>query len=170
MAARAFVIIGLVTGGVTTFWSMFARCFYPTKPQFKCGAMLLLFTCLCQGLTLLALTSSGLCTDNKILGTISSSSSRISLPDTCSMAAGAKCTIASTVFWFAAALAALRAEPMERDPITTQTHDVTYTKTLGADGTEVVSENVVRGEPIPIRGGNGNLDEPLLGTLGEINV
>ena len=167
MAARAFVIIGLVTGGIVTFWSMFARCFYPTKSQFKCGAVLLLFTCLCQGLTLLALTSSGLCTDNQMLGTISS---RITFPDTCSMAAGAKCGIASVVFWFAAALAALRADPMERDQITTQSHDVTYTKTLGADGTEVVSENVVLGEPIPIRGGNDNLDEPLLGTSGEMNV
>jgi hypothetical protein len=70
--------------------------------------------------------------------------------DECVMAAGGKCSIASTVLWFLAAVAAFKVEPPKREPVTTQTQDVTYTKTTNPDGTVVVTENVVKGEPVEV--------------------
>lgn len=66
------------------------------------------------------------------------------------MGLGGKCSIASTVLWFLAAVAAFTVEPPEREPITTQTQDVTYTKTINPDGTEVVTENIIKGEPVAV--------------------
>ena len=66
------------------------------------------------------------------------------------MAVGGKCNIAATVLWFLAAIAAFKVEPPQREPITTQTQDVTYTKTTNPDGTVVVTENVVKGTPVEV--------------------
>jgi len=44
----------------------------------------------------------------------------------------------------------LKVNPAPRPPITTETHDVTYTKRTGEDGTAVVTETVVKGEPVPV--------------------
>ena len=54
------------------------------------------------------------------------------------------------VLWFVAGVAALKVNPAPRPPITTETHDVTYTKRTGEDGTAVVTETVVKGEPVPV--------------------
>ncbi len=66
------------------------------------------------------------------------------------MGPGATCTIVATILWFLAALAAIKVDPPKRSPITTETQDVTYTKTTGADGAAVVSENVVKGTPVVV--------------------
>ena len=74
----------------------------------------------------------------------------LTFPDSCTMTSGAICAIVATVLWFAAAVAALKVDPPERSPITVQTEEVTYTKTKNPDGTEVVSENVVKGTPVVV--------------------
>ena len=66
------------------------------------------------------------------------------------MGLGGKCSIVSTVLWFLAAVAAFTVEPPKREPVTIQTQDVTYTKTTNPDGTEVVTENIVKGEPVTV--------------------
>ena len=78
------------------------------------------------------------------------SSTALTFDDECVMAAGGKCSIAATILWFLAAVAAFKVEPPKREPITTQTQDVTYTKTTNQDGTVVVTENVVKGEPVQV--------------------
>lgn len=66
------------------------------------------------------------------------------------MGPSGSCTIAATIFWFLAGLACFKVQPAVRPPIATETHDVTYTKTTGADGTTLVTETVVKGEPVPV--------------------
>merc|ERR1711862_439666 len=110
------------------------------------GGGIYMFVTLCQGLILLALDSN-LCDSTALNAAFPSD--RVTFSETCSMGIGAKCTIAATV--------------------ESQTHNVTYTKITGADGTEAVAQNVVKGEPIPIRGGNETLT-PLMSSSGTINV
>lgn len=163
-SARAFSTMCLIIGGVVTFFALLAGCLYPNKGTYKAGGMAYMLCCLFSGLSLLLLDSN-LCHNNLLIGQLQQQ-----LPDTtvtfessCSMATGAKCTIAATVLWFLAAIAALKVEPPTRSPITTQTHDVTYTKTTGPDGAAVVSENVVQGEPVPFGGQAGkDVVEPLV--------
>lgn len=66
------------------------------------------------------------------------------------MATGGKCSIASTVLWFLAAVAAFKVDPPKREPVTIQTQDVTYTKTTNPDGTEIVTETVIKGEHVQV--------------------
>ncbi len=73
------------------------------------------------------------------------------------MGQGAKCAIAATVFWFAAGVAALKVEPPKRAAITQQSQDVTYTRTVGEDGTTVLEEHVVKGEAVPVSGGHADV-------------
>ena len=147
-AARAFSIIALVVSGVVTFWALLACCFYPSKKSYQIGGMIYLLCCLFQGLTLLFLDSSA-CHNNSLMAEMKDS---ISFQSSCSMAAGANCAIAGTVLFFLAAIAALKVDPPIRKPITQEPHVVTYTKTTGADGSAVVSETVVKGEPITVGG------------------
>lgn len=59
---------------------------------------------------------------------------------------GAKCNIAATILWFLAGVSMFKIEAptrTARPPPETQT--VTYQKTTQADGTEVVTKNVVKG-------------------------
>jgi hypothetical protein len=104
-----------------------------------------------QGLTFLFLNSEA-CHNNSITEELEQEMPFINLTfeDSCVLAAGGKCAIAATVLWFLAALSALKVDPPKRTPITTQTHDVTYTKTTNPDGTTVISENVVKGEPVVV--------------------
>ena len=54
------------------------------------------------------------------------------------------------VLWFVAGVASLKVNPAAPPPITTEAHDVTYTKRTGEDGVAVVTETVVKGEPVPV--------------------
>ena len=72
------------------------------------------------------------------------------------MAGGGKASIAAIVIWFLAALAALKVEPPQRESIAVESHDVTYTKNQQADGTQVVTETVVKGTPVPVSAANNN--------------
>lgn len=151
--ARAFSIITLVISGVVTFWALLASCIYPSKQNYKAGGMIYILCCLFQGLTLLLLDSNA-CHNNSLITVL-----REQIPDdsvtfqpSCSMAAGANCAIAGTVLFFVAGIAAMKVDPPARSPITQETHDVTYTRITGEDGTVVVSENVVVGEPVAVAG------------------
>jgi len=147
-SARAFSTLALIIGGIVTFWALLVWCIYPTKQMYNAGGILFVLCCLFQGLSLL-LTNSEAC--RNLQPDLENSS--IYFQSACSMAMGAYCAIAATVLWFVAAIAAWMVDPPVRPPITTQTHDVTYTKTTnGADGAAVMSENVVRGEPVAIGG------------------
>ena len=109
-----------------------------------------------QGLTLLFLDSKA-CHDNSLIPALQQQASDLGVDLTyatsCTMGAGAKCSIAGTVLWFMAAIAAMKVDPPVRPPITVENHTVTYTKTTGADGTTIVSENVVKGSPVVVGGG-----------------
>jgi hypothetical protein len=68
--------------------------------------------------------------------------------DTCSMGSGAKCAIAATAMWFVTGMVSLKVNPPQHDPVMVETHDVTYTQTINPeDGTALVTETVVTGEP-----------------------
>lgn len=158
-SAMAFSVMVLIIGGVTTFWALLAGCLYPSRAAYKTGCLIYLLCCLFQGLTLLMLDSNA-CNNNSLIAGLQEQlpNSSLSFQSSCSMAAGAKCSIAATVLWFVAAVAAMKVDPPQRSPITTQTHDVTYTRTTAADGTTIVTENVVKGDPVVA----GGLGEPLL--------
>lgn len=151
--AKAFSTMALIIGGVLAFWSLLAGCFYPSKAMYRAAAMIYMLCSLFTGLSLLLLDSNA-CLNNSLMSGLQNLSALadVAFPASCSMGVGAKCTIAATVMWFVAALAALAIEPPQRSPITTETHEVTYTKTSGPDGTAVVSETVVKGEPTPVGG------------------
>lgn len=150
-SARAFSTMTLIIGGVVTFWALLSWCLYPSKQTYKMGGMIYMICSLFQGLSLLLLDSNA-CHNNSLLTSLQelTPETNLTFQSSCSMAAGAKCTIAATVLWFFAAIAALKVDPPQRSPITTETQDVTYTKTTGAGGAAVVSENVVKGEPVAV--------------------
>ena len=143
--ARAFSTMAIIIGGVVTFWALLAPCLSPSKRSFKTFGMAYMICCLFIGLSLLLLNSTA-CHDNNLIGKLSEQAANsalnveLSFPESCSMGPGANCTIAAVVLWFVAGVASLRANPPAPEPITTQTHDVTYTKTTGEDGAAVVSE------------------------------
>ena len=149
-SAKAFSTMALIIGGVVTFWALLAGCLYPSSGAYKAGGLAYLACCLFQGLSLLLLSSNA-CHDNNVLAAVEGTEGvNAAFPESCSMAAGGSCAIAGTVLWFTAALAALWVKPPVRSPITVETQDVTYTKTTGPDGMAVVSEQVVKGEPVPV--------------------
>ena len=163
-SARAFSTMALIIGGVVTFWALLSGCLYPSRGTYKAGGLAYMICCLFMGLSLLMLDSNA-CHNNRLNEMLKEEMPIVPLtfPSSCSMAMGAKCTIAATVMWFLAAVAALTVEPPQRSPVTTQTHDVTYTKTTAADGTAVVTETVVQGEPVPFGGQAGrDVIEPLV--------
>ncbi|KAL3808323.1 hypothetical protein ACHAXA_004052 [Cyclostephanos tholiformis] len=151
-SAKAFSTMALVMGGVMTFWALLAGLIPSSKAMFRMGGSVYMVCCLFTGLSLLLLDSNA-CNINTYSAELNEDSITIaSFPETCTMGPGAKCTIAATVLWFAAAIAACMTEPRQRRPITTETHDVTYTKTTGPDGTTILSEAVVKGAPVPTGG------------------
>lgn len=159
-SARAFSAMALVVGGVVTFWALLVWCFPPSERTCRWGAALFLLCCPLQGLSLLLLGSDA-CRDDGLATALlegrsdSDAPGATALPSSCSMASGAGCAIAATVLWVLAAIAAWRVDPPARAPLTVQTQTVTYTKTVGADGAEMVSEVVVKGEPVAVGGGGG---------------
>ncbi|KAL7553910.1 hypothetical protein ACHAWF_017262 [Thalassiosira exigua] len=162
-SAMAFSAMTLIIGGVVTFWALLAGCLYPSRGTYKAGGGLYMLCCLFQGLSLLLLNSNA-CHNNNLLGMVQKQvpDASLAFPSSCSMAYGAKCAIAATVMWFVTAIAAITVEPPQRGPVTVQTHDVTYTRTTGADGTTMVTENVVKGQPVPVGGEEKTEEQPLL--------
>ncbi len=151
-SAKAFSTMALVIGGTLTFWAVLAGCLPSSKKMFQMGGSVYMVCCLFTGLSLLLLDSNA-CNKNLMMMEVSTAATTlVTFPDTCTMGPGAKSTIAATVLWFAAAIAACKTEQRQRKPIATVAHDVTYTRTTGADGTAVVSETVVKGEPVPLGG------------------
>lgn len=108
--------------------------------------MIFLFCCLCQGLTLLFLDSSA-CKNNSYVNDLENTAGA-TFEDECSMALGARSNIASTCLWFVAgALMLCIMKPPQRPPREpAETQTVTYTKTEQPDGTQVVTEEVVKGQ------------------------
>jgi len=166
--AKAFSIMGLVLGGITTFFSVFAGFFSPfSVHKFQLYGASYLICSLFTGLSLLLLGSSA-CNDNTFItqfgqdqySTSSSTTeaSDLTFQETCSMGPGAQTTIAATVLWLMAGLLSMKTQPPPRRPITTHTHDVTYTKTTDDNGLVMVSEDVVKGQPVPM-GGQQNVVE-----------
>lgn len=162
--AKAFSIMGLVLGGITTFFSVFAGFFSPfSGHKFQLYGASYLICSLFTGLSLLLLGSNA-CNDNTFItqfgqdqySTSSSTSteeSDLTFQETCSMGPGAQTTIAAIVLWFMAGIVSMKTQPPPRRSIITQTHDVTYTKTTDENGLVLVSEDVVvKGQPVPMGG------------------
>lgn len=103
------------------------------------------------------------CHNSRLAQSLETSTS-LTFNDTCAISSGGKCSIAATVLWFLAAVTAFKVQPPKREPVTTQTQDVTYTKTTNPDGTVVVTENVVKGEPVQVDAAaceTGEVEAPL---------
>lgn len=104
-AARAFCALGFIFAIIILIVQCVVAC--SSDPEKASGgarvAPLYLMTGICQGLTLLFLSSEA-CKNNVLveLGT------DVVFPDTCSIATGAKCCISATVFWVAAALSSFQ--------------------------------------------------------------
>jgi hypothetical protein len=132
--------------GVTIFWNWLAPCFSRGEKFWMYSGMIFLFCCLCQGLTLLFLDSNG-CKDNSYVKGLEDALSA-SFEDECSMEWGARSNIASTCLWFVAGalmLCVMKA-PTRPEPEPAGTQTVTYTKSEQPDGTEIVTEEVVKGQ------------------------
>ena len=170
-SARAFSGLTIIIGGVVTFWVLLSWCargVHRAKSLLRCAGMMYMICCLFQGLTLLFLTSNA-CNNNGMVGLTASALTNLPVnfsgefPSTCTIASGGKSTIAATVLWFMAALTALHVDPTLSDrniTITVESQNVTYTKNKQADGTDVVTEMVVKGEPVPVNGdSNGAVKE-----------
>jgi hypothetical protein len=103
---------------------------------------------LCQGLTLIFLSSSA-CKSNPLIGTLAEDQS-IFYENNCSFGWGTKVNIAAVVCWFTAGVLMLTVIPPpakpDRGPPETQT--VTYTQTEQPDGTKVTTETTVKGQYI----------------------
>mmetsp|Transcript_27627 Transcript_27627/g.39556 ORF Transcript_27627/g.39556 Transcript_27627/m.39556 type:complete len:262 (-) Transcript_27627:133-918(-) len=165
-SARAFSALTLIIGGVVTFWMLLSWCARGFsgdrgKSLLRCAGMMYMLCCLFQGLTLLLMTSNACYNNGMVELTATTLQNSVinftgEFPDECEMAGGAKASIAAVVLWFLAALAALKVEPPQRNPITVESHDVTYTKNKQADGTQVVTEMVVKGTPVPVDAANNS--------------
>lgn len=164
-SARAFSALTIIIGGLTTFWmvvSWFLRGFYSGsrkgqsrgKSMLKCAGFMYMLCCLFQGLTLLLMNSNACHNNGMVQLTSTALNNNLfsvgEFPSSCTMSSGGKASIAAIVIWFLAAMAALKVEPPRSNPITVQSHDVTYTKNTQADGTQVVTETVVKGVPVPV--------------------
>ena len=100
-AARAFDVLTIIFAiALIAMKCVEACCLDPDRAPAhkKFESPLLLLTALCQGLTLLLLSSNA-CTNNSLAHWGSAE-----FPETCEMATGAKCAISATVFWACAAL------------------------------------------------------------------
>lgn len=163
-SARAFSALTIIIGGLTTFWmvlSWFLRSFYSGtrgKSMLKCAGLMYMLCCLFQGLTLLLMNSNACHNNGMVQLTSTALNNNLfsvgEFPSSCTMSSGGKASIAAIVIWFLAALASLKVEPPQSNPITVQSHDVTYTKNTQADGTQVVTETVVKGVPVPVTSGD----------------
>ena len=146
--AKSFTIITGVIGAVVLFWTWLAPCFYGAPRIWKPAAVTFLMLTLFQGLTLLFLGSNA-CTNNGMVNVTGSQADLYS--DKCIFYWGTRLNITSVVFWFVAGVLMLTVIPApvrpEAPPPETQT--VTYTKTEEPDGTQVVTENTVKGQYIP---------------------
>ena len=167
--AKAFSIMGLILGGVTTFFSIFAGFFSPFSVQkFKLYGASYLICSLFTGLSLFLLGSNA-CNDNNFVTQFgqdqysstssSTEASDLTFQETCSMGPGAQTTIAATVLWIMAGVVSMKTQPPPRRPITTQTHDITYTKTTDNNGLVMVSEDIVKGQPVPMSGQQNHVVE-----------
>ena len=166
-SARAFSALTIIIGGLVTTWVVLSCCFRSfsgdrAKSLLKCAGMMYMLCCLFQGLTLLLMTSNA-CYNNGMVGLTATTLKNSLLidfsgefPSSCVMAGGGKASIAAIVIWFLAALAALKVEPPQRESIAVESHDVTYTKNQQVDGTQVVTETVVKGTPVPVSAANNN--------------
>lgn len=163
-SARAFSALTIIIGGLTTFWmvlSWFLRGYDSGdrgKSMLKCAGLMYMLCCLFQGLTLLLMNSNACHNNGMVQLTSTALNNNLfsvgEFPSSCTMSSGGKASIAAIVIWFLAALASLKVEPPQSNPITVQSHDVTYTKNTQADGTQVVTETVVKGVPVPVTSGD----------------
>lgn len=148
-AAKSFSIICPIFGGIATFWVWLAQCVYRSN-IWKCIGTVFIWCSLFSGLTLLFMGSNA-CTDNPILAGQMSAISEVAggsgdFTETCALHWGANCTIAATVLWFLAGVSMFKIDAPTRPPRPPpETQTVTYTKTTQADGTELVTQNVVKG-------------------------
>jgi len=116
MAARTFSILTFIFAMIVLIAACFSSCttLHSGKLIFAWEAPLYLLTALCQGLTLLFLSSS-VCKNNTFIQDLSNKYPHITFPDTCSLDTGAKLSISAMVFFFAASVSAFFAHKAEKE-------------------------------------------------------
>lgn len=122
MAARIFSLLALALGGTFFFANIISGCVTPNKratSYTRSEGVAYLLTSLFQGLSLLLLNSTTVCTNNRLINQLQSEIDarehvRIEFDDTCTISTGARCCIAAIVFWFLAGLASCQATSAAR--------------------------------------------------------
>lgn len=110
--ARAFNMIAIIIGGSLVLLDIFNGCLSTKRNRsFKTGAIGYLLCCISSGLSLLIL-SSNVCKNNILIKGLNELLPVAQFAETCSIAKGAKSTIAATVLWFVAAVGAMVLHPL----------------------------------------------------------
>ena len=117
-AARAFSILTLTFAVSVVILNIASSCGDPDKPSKRwLEAPLLLLTTLCQGLSLLLLSSDA-CLDNQMVQNVSIVDSPlrdVTFQETCSIGTGTKCLISATVFYFFSSVFAFLGTKAEKE-------------------------------------------------------
>lgn len=142
--AMAFAVIASVFGGVVVVWIILAQCI--STGRWRILSRACFFLALCEGLTLVFLSSS-VCKAQTIQGV-----QGLLLSSTgCTRSYGANSSIVSTIFWIVTGIAMIFISPPQfnRDPEIMH-HTVTYTETAQPDGTKVITEHttIVKGNVV----------------------
>ena len=113
--ARIFSFLALIIGGTFFLKDVIGGCLNPNKRRnTRLEGLAYLIACVLQGLSLLLLDSTTVCTDNQLVTLIQSEIDKnenvqIDFDDKCSVSTGARFCIGAIVFWFVAALASCQA-------------------------------------------------------------
>ena len=146
----SFSIIAPIIGGLLLFAACLGPCTTVNPARWKCLGYILVFVCICQGLTLMV-QSSSICSNNPVLQFFDSQAPELAdtFPDTCEFATGFILNIVSVVCWALAGAAAIFGPSPVVDPNEPpQEQTVTYTQ--NADGTvQETNVAVVKGTAVP---------------------
>mmetsp|Transcript_57864 Transcript_57864/g.172738 ORF Transcript_57864/g.172738 Transcript_57864/m.172738 type:complete len:141 (-) Transcript_57864:141-563(-) len=128
----SILVLTTIFGGIIMIVTWFSPCMAIAVKWWRIMGLLLLLTCLFEGLGFLLLASDVCTADYK------GSTGWISTP-TCSLSRGGNMAIAATVFWFIAAVSMFKIPPPENqaEEVVVQT-TTTTTETTKPDGTKVV--------------------------------
>lgn len=88
------------------------------------------------------------CTNNEITSDLQASAPLLGLEDTCGMSVGAKCSIAAIVFWFVAAIPALKVDIPPLGAVDTEKKATTDEKAVDPDSKLFDKEEAADGEEI----------------------
>jgi hypothetical protein len=146
----SFSIIAPIIGGLLILFACLGPCTTVNPSRWKCLGYLLVFVCICQGLTLMV-QSSSICDNNPVLQYFNAASPELAdtFPESCEWATGYILNIVAVVCWLLAGVCAIFGPSPVVDPREPpQQQTVTYTQ--NADGTiQETNVTIVKGTAVP---------------------